>query len=504
MISDIAHAPAAQFCLLLVADIFLSAAFLRQHPSLRLLVHVVFFVSLTALLITNDIEPYQPGSGVSTMAHSLFVGTAKTVWWISGAMVLVSLVRIVRAFEKHSREGRLLQDVLVGSIYLGAGLSVVAYVFGVPVGTVIATSGVFAVILGLALQSTLNDVFSGIALNLGRPYSVGNWIELADGAKGRVVETNWRSTHLLSGSNDLVVIPNSALAKATLTNLSTPDESHGIALSLSVAPVRTPAAIEEVMRNVLMSSNSILKFPPPSVTISSISNNAIVVELSCRVADRTTVVPATNELYDLAFRHCRAASLPLAGQELPAPSATVPAQHSDQAHGSQPGSASRLLNTIPLFAPLTDAERGTLSADMVRKTYAKGTIIAEQFSTLSSLMIVRTGVLLVTRHEQGVETELTRLAPGDFFGEGGVLTGVEEVGKITALTFAVVYEIAQETLADLMRERPILAEELGVMLSQRLEAEHKLIGALRTSSNDNHAHSLAEKIRHLFQLRRAG
>jgi CRP-like cAMP-binding protein len=119
-------------------------------------------------------------------------------------------------------------------------------------------------------------------------------------------------------------------------------------------------------------------------------------------------------------------------------------------------------------------------------------------------MIVRTGVLLVTRHEQGIETELTRLAPGDCFGEGGVLTDVEEVGKITALTFAVVYEIAQETLADLMRERPILAEELGLMLSQRLEAEHKLIGALRRSSNDNHAHSLAEKIRHLFQLRRAG
>ena len=98
MISDIAHTPAAQFCLLLVADIFLSAAFLRQHPSLRLLVHVVFFVSLTALLITNDIEPYQPGSSVSTMAHSLFVGTAKTVWWVGGAMVLVSLVRMVRAF----------------------------------------------------------------------------------------------------------------------------------------------------------------------------------------------------------------------------------------------------------------------------------------------------------------------------------------------------------------------------------------------------------------------
>ncbi len=499
----VAQSPVAQFLLLVVADIVLSGVFFRKHPSSRLVVHATFFASLTALLITNGIEPYRPGSTGVTMTQGVFVGVAKTVWWVGGAMVLVSLVRMIRTFEKHSREGRLLQDVLVGSIYLGAGLSVVAYVFSVPVGTVFATSGVLAVILGLALQSTLNDVFSGIALNLGRPYSVGNWIELSDGVAGRVVETNWRSTHLLSGSNDLVVIPNSSLAKATLTNLSTPDESHGISLTLNVAPVRTPAAIQDVMHNVLLSSNSILKFPPPSVAISSISNSAVEVELSCRVADRTRVAAAKNELYDLAFRHCRAAALPLSAPNLTTSSGFLD-QQGDQLHTPQTGSASRLLLSMQLFSPLTDAEREVLSASMSRRTFPKGAVIAEQCSTLNSLMIVRSGVLLVTRHELGIDTELTRLAPGDCFGEGGVLTDVEEVGRITALTFAVVYEISQEALAELMRERPILAEELGAILSQRLEAEHKLIGTFRTSSNDNHPHSLAEKIRRLFQLQRAG
>jgi hypothetical protein len=76
-------------------------------------------------------------------------------------------------------KGRLIQDLVVGLIYLGAALSVVAYVFSAPVGTLIATSGVFAIILGLALQSTLADVFSGIALNLSRAYTVGDWIVLA-------------------------------------------------------------------------------------------------------------------------------------------------------------------------------------------------------------------------------------------------------------------------------------------------------------------------------------
>ena len=106
----------------------------------------------------------------------------------------------------------------------------VAYVFNVPVGTLIATSGVFAVILGLALQSTLADVFSGIALNLSKPYGVGDWLSLGNGIEGKVVETNWRATYLINGANDLVIVPNSDLAKARLTNLSSPQRTHGVTL----------------------------------------------------------------------------------------------------------------------------------------------------------------------------------------------------------------------------------------------------------------------------------
>ncbi len=160
--------------------------------------------------------------------------------WIGGAMVLVSSVRLFLILERKPREGRLIQDLVVGVIYLGAGLSVIAYVFSVPVGTLIATSGVFAIVLGLALQSTLNDVFSGVALNLGRPYTVGDWIVLDEGVQGRVVETNWRSTHLLSATNDVIIVPNSTLAKRRLTNLTSPDEAHGVTINIRVLPTSPP------------------------------------------------------------------------------------------------------------------------------------------------------------------------------------------------------------------------------------------------------------------------
>jgi len=77
----------------------------------------------------------------------------------------------------------LIQDVLAGVIYLCAVFAIIAYVFGVSIQGLLATSGVIAIVLGLALQSTLGDLFSGIVLNFSRPYRAG------DGSASTVVPT---------------------------------------------------------------------------------------------------------------------------------------------------------------------------------------------------------------------------------------------------------------------------------------------------------------------------
>ena len=91
----------------------------------------------------------------------------------------------------------------------------------------LATSGVIAIILGLALQSTLSDVFSGIVLNFSRPYRPGDWISIDGGTDGRVIEMNWRATHVLTAKRDLAIVPNSTIAKAKIVNTSSPSGIHG-------------------------------------------------------------------------------------------------------------------------------------------------------------------------------------------------------------------------------------------------------------------------------------
>ena len=237
-LAEIAADPFVQTGLLALVGALLTHVLLRHYPTRRLVVQTTFFVALTVLLLHYSIIPYELAPADTPAFERVFVALSKIIWWTNAAWVLIACVRVFLIFERLPRRGRLIQDLLIGTIYLGAGLSVVAYVFGAPVGTLIATSGVFAIILGLALQSTLSDVFSGIALNLSRPYAVGDWIVLDDDIEGTVVETNWRATHLVNGSNDLVVLPNSVLAKARFTNLSSPSRNHGVTLHIRMIIMR--------------------------------------------------------------------------------------------------------------------------------------------------------------------------------------------------------------------------------------------------------------------------
>lgn len=488
--------PLIQFGILVLLRV-LAAIVLPGVRLLRLLLNLLFFTGLTTLLLYHGIAPYLRDDDPPSFAARIANGALKTVWWVGGAMVLASCVRLFLTFERKPREGRLLQDLVIALIYVGAALCVVAYVFDLPVGTVIATSGVFAIVLGLALQSTLNDVFSGIALNLGRPISVGDWIMLDENVQGRVIETNWRSTHLLNGTNDLVVVPNSVLAKSRITNVSGPDAAHGASIRIRLQPTRHPGVILDVMERVLLSSNSILKKPAPAAAIVGVDRSALEVELSFRVANNGKVTAAKNELFDLAMRHVEAAGLQLA------PSASAVQVTIEQPEAvkvvKKHATPMRLMNSISLFSGLNEEEKAELASNMNRLTFRKNEIISHRDAALTSLMIVRSGVVAIEERDDGDTLELARLAPGDFFGERGVLLGAHEFADYRALTPVVIYEIPKDRLAQILRERPTTAEELALLLDNRTKAEEAFHQGERLHP-DAHQMALSNRIRQLFRL----
>lgn len=284
----------------------------RNRPTGRLIVQILFFAGMSIVLYLGGIAPHQPDEPFAEGLAALLSKSARILWWTHLAWTIIGFLHIYVRLNRKPREAHLILDMAVAAIYLGVALSVMGFVFGLPVATLVTTSGVVALILGLALQNTLGDVFSGIALTLGKAYSIGDWVQLTDGTAGRVTETNWRSTNLLTGLNNIVVLPNSLLAKQSLTSLSRPDESHLLTLSLRFAAGQRPRIVEDVMRSVLEASTRIVKDPPPAVALKAIDATAIELELQFRVDSLATGISAKNEIIDLIHDRCDASGLVLA------------------------------------------------------------------------------------------------------------------------------------------------------------------------------------------------
>jgi small-conductance mechanosensitive channel len=405
------------------------------------------------------------------------------------AWAVIGFVRIYLVVEGRPREARLLQDLVVGVVYLGMGLSIQAFVFGIPIGTLIATSGVIAIILGLALQNTLSDVFSGIALSLGQLHVLGDWILLSDGTEGRVVESTWRSTHLLTLSNNVVVLPNSTLAKLGLTNLSRPDETHGQTLIIRVAPTRMPSITLDVMRSVLLSCSSIVKEPPPLVSLKGLDATALEIALLYQVKSPLHRIAARNEVLDLVYRHCKSAGLLLAMPGSALAMLDLPTEETARPPQVTPF---ELIEAIPIFSALTrDDKRALADATSVRE-FRKGEVIVREGDLLTALMIVRAGVIAMRRENE----DCGRLAPGDFFGEAGLLAGMGEACTLEALTRVTVYEIDQQAFAPLLAGRPAMAEDLALSLSRR--AEQVQAGAAEGPQQERSVRTFLKAIQTIF------
>ncbi len=85
--------------------------------------------------------------------------------------------------------------------------------------SVLAGAGVVGLAIGLALQGTLNNTFSGVILSFLPELQLGDWIE-TNGFAGAVTEINLRSIIIKEADNNFVVIPNSKLVEEPFKNFS--------------------------------------------------------------------------------------------------------------------------------------------------------------------------------------------------------------------------------------------------------------------------------------------
>ncbi|MCK5751303.1 MAG: mechanosensitive ion channel, partial [Mycobacterium sp.] len=126
-------------------------------------------------------------------------------------------------------------------ITVGVAL-IFAFIWGANVGGLFTALGIGSIVLGLTLQNSVGQVISGLLVLFEQPFEIGDWVATRWIDGGRVVEVNWRATHLDSG-NGVYVLPNSLLATELFINRSLPRGEHSIDITTKFSAADPPDAV---------------------------------------------------------------------------------------------------------------------------------------------------------------------------------------------------------------------------------------------------------------------
>ncbi len=271
----------------------------------------VQIIVVTAILRPADV-PWFSGTLPSTILPAWLVSGLAIAWWYALAWNLTSALDLFvwsRLFgggrDGAPRQRKLLTDIINILIYLAATAVIAVHVFNQPMTGLFATSGILAIVLGMALQNTLGDLFAGLALNFERPYKAGDWITLDGGTQGFVLVTNWRSTHLRTRTADEVVVPNGTVAKARLTVHSRPTNNHLSNIELPLKYGFDEAAVETLLKESARKVSGVLADPGPIVLLHEMKYPVVTWRLYFYIDDFARLVvikgQVAREVYS-AFR----------------------------------------------------------------------------------------------------------------------------------------------------------------------------------------------------------
>ena len=477
-------------------SVILASAFAADMVVLRLIPrrrHVakfvcmsVFFALETVLIVALIGSPLHPVYRPHELPREFWLQILSCFWWALAARELISFLALLTTARGRAIESKLLSDVLAGTIYICAALAMMGFVFGWSLQGVLATSGIIAIVLGLALQSTLSDVFSGISLTIEKPYQLGDLILLEGGVEGEVIQVTWRSTHLRNSANDIVAIPNSVIAKMRIQNHSAQSKRYSEAQTVGVDIRNEPKFTMEILKQAAMTCPAVLEQPPCTVAATGIQGDRINYE----VCFSTSLFAAAGEARSqfIAQLHKRARPV---------------AKPRDFSSGIFFFPENEILDHLPLLEPLSPSEKAGLNAKIIRRSFQAGERLLAQGEKTASVSFVYSGVIQVTYQVQDGRTlKAGRLGPGDTYGEISLLTGMCAGVTLEALTSGFLLEVTSEDLKPILQARPELME----LLSHSAARTQEYLSLLDKSAIQPVAiepHDLLWRIKNFFRLESA-
>lgn len=186
--------------------------------------------------------------------------------------------------------------LLYGSAYF-ISFSVFVSINDLQLTEVYLSTGAITAIAAFAMQQTLGDLFSGIALSLEDSFRIGDWIVLKNGAEGEIIDIDWRSTKLRAWDNTTLVIPNGVLAREAIKNYH--DSTHVFApwYEVKIRGEIDPIQAKTLLSEAAARCDGILKNPPPSVRLINASTIPYIYSIWVHFPNYPSMFEGREQLY---------------------------------------------------------------------------------------------------------------------------------------------------------------------------------------------------------------
>ncbi|HEY1016471.1 MAG TPA: mechanosensitive ion channel family protein, partial [Herpetosiphonaceae bacterium] len=360
---------------------------------------------------------------------------------------------LARSLERQGRPDafpRLMRDIVRGGLTVLVLFLSISQFFHVQLGTVLLSSTIFTAVVGLALQDLLKNVFAGIALQLERPFSPGDWIFIDQNlGYGRVLEMSWRAIRARTRDGHMVVVPNTQIGQQQIVNLSAMALPIAMRLKIAVDANHPPNVVQRVIKQAVLATDGVLDQPAPFVYTREMTSAAANYEVKFWVANFDRFPEQQGEAMALIWYALRRADIALAPNELVL---TRPADVSERRrlHYSQEQVISRL-RRINLLDVLSDEEVAQLAACVEIRLFAAGEVLAHQGARETQLFAIARGrVRVVLADADGSPSTLTELGPGEIFGEVGMLMDEPRSASVIALEDTNTIVIDRDDIAPLL------------------------------------------------------
>ncbi|MBI5164884.1 MAG: ABC transporter substrate-binding protein [Magnetospirillum sp.] len=255
---------------------------------------------------------------VSLSRVYLAVTAYDILWWVVPARLLALGVRRFVWIPVEEKSRRPVPNVvkMIASflIYVLALLAVVAFVFNEAITSLLATSGLLAMIIGLAIQANLSNVFSGIVLNMERPFGVGDWVKIGAAEDAKVTDVTWRTTRLLTRSGMTIAIPNAKTSEAQIINYSMEGKAR-LSINLYIDPSWEADQVRKALWDAPLAVNGVLPDPGPGVHFDGVvsAEGEWLAQYSVHywISDYAERIAISGQVWDAVFSRLKEAGIPL-------------------------------------------------------------------------------------------------------------------------------------------------------------------------------------------------